>query len=290
MFEENLQQIIFNPLATKLAIIFGGICLFYFTIKFLQKKFLIKIKDIDSRYKVKKISSFFYYFLVTLLIAIVFSDKIRGLSIAFGVAGAGVAFALQEVITSIAGWVAIMFGGLYKSGDRIQIGAVKGDVMDIGVLRTTIMEIGDWVDGDLYNGKIVYISNNFVFKEPVFNYSSDFPFLWDELKICLSHGSNYEKAKEILRLASKEVEDEITIESRKKWELMQRKFLLEDAKLEPLITMSANENSVDFTLRYIVNYKKRRVTKDELFTKILSEIEKTKGEVAFSTSILRLVR
>jgi hypothetical protein len=26
--------------------------------------------------------------------------------------------------------------------------------MDIGVLRTTIMETGQWVDGDLYNGRI----------------------------------------------------------------------------------------------------------------------------------------
>jgi small-conductance mechanosensitive channel len=58
-------------------------------------------------------------------------------------------------------------------GDRVQLGGIKGDVMDIGVLRTTIMETGQWVDGDLYNGRIVA---SYVFKEPVFNYSGDFPF------------------------------------------------------------------------------------------------------------------
>jgi small-conductance mechanosensitive channel len=31
-------------------------------------------------------------------------------------------------------------GGFYNSGDRVQLGGIKGDVMDIGVLRTTIME------------------------------------------------------------------------------------------------------------------------------------------------------
>jgi hypothetical protein len=36
--------------------------------------------------------------------------------------------------------------------------------MDIGVLRTTIMETGQWVDGDLYNGRIVLIANSYVFK------------------------------------------------------------------------------------------------------------------------------
>jgi small-conductance mechanosensitive channel len=69
-----------------------------------------------------------------------------------------------------------MFGGFYNSGDRVQLGGIKGDVMDIGVLRTTIMETGQWVDGDLYNGRIVLIAASF-FKEPVFNYSGDFPFM-----------------------------------------------------------------------------------------------------------------
>jgi small-conductance mechanosensitive channel len=65
----------------------------------------------------------------------------------------------------------------YNTGDRVQLGGIKGDVMDIGVLRTTIMETGQWVDGDLYNGRIVLIANSYVFKEPVFNYSGDFPFM-----------------------------------------------------------------------------------------------------------------
>ena len=57
-------------------------------------------------------------------------------------AGAGIAFALQEVIASIAGWVAMSFGRFYKIGDRVQLGGIKGDVIDIELLRTTIMECG----------------------------------------------------------------------------------------------------------------------------------------------------
>jgi small-conductance mechanosensitive channel len=67
-----------------------------------------------------------------------------------------------------------MLGEFYNTEDRVQLGGIKGDVMDIGVLRTTIMETGQWVDGDLYNGRIVLIANSYVFKEPVFNYSADF--------------------------------------------------------------------------------------------------------------------
>lgn len=52
----------------------------------------------------------------------------------------------------------------YKTGDRVKLGGIKGEVMDIGVLRTTIMETGQWVDGDLYNGRIVLVVNSFVLK------------------------------------------------------------------------------------------------------------------------------
>jgi small-conductance mechanosensitive channel len=78
-------------------------------------------------------------------------------------------------------------------GDRVQLGGIKGDVMDIGVLRTTIMETGQWVDGDLYNGRIVLIANSYVLKS--LYYSGDFPFLWDEIKIPIQYGSDYEKQK-----------------------------------------------------------------------------------------------
>jgi small-conductance mechanosensitive channel len=139
-----------------------------------------RVSDTTSRYRVRKVISFAGYAIGLTTILVIFSDRLGGLTVAFGVAGAGVAFALQEVIASVAGWVAIMFGGFYRIGDRVQLGGIKGDVIDIGVIRTTLMEIGEWVKGDLYSGRIVRIANSFVFKEPVFNYSGDFPFLWDE--------------------------------------------------------------------------------------------------------------
>ena len=163
-----------------------------------------------------------------ILITIVYSNKLGGFAIALGVAGAGIAFVLQEVITSFAGWLTILFGGFYKTGDRVQLGGIKGDVMDIGVLRTTIMEIGNWVDADLYNGIIVLITNSFVF-----NYSGDFPFLWDEIKIPIQYGSNYEQAKNLLIDIAKRTVGDLTDKSQEKWNSLQKEFLLEDAQTTP---------------------------------------------------------
>lgn len=167
--EEQLKEILFDPTIGKITTIIVGIAVIWIIIKAIQRSLFSKIKDNDNRYRAKKFSGFIGYFFTILLITIVYSDKLGGLTVALGVAGAGIAFALQEVIASFAGWLAILFGGFYKTGDRVELGGIKGDVMDIGVLRTTIMEIGKWVDGDLYNGRIVLVANSFVFKEPVYN-------------------------------------------------------------------------------------------------------------------------
>ncbi|MCG9911469.1 MAG: mechanosensitive ion channel family protein [Flavobacteriales bacterium] len=287
--EEQIKQLLFNPAVGKIASIFIGIAFIWIIVKVVQKNLFSKIKDNDNRYRAKKFGSFIGYFLTILLVTIVFSDKLGGLTVAFGVAGAGIAFALQEVIASFAGWLAIMFGGFYKSGDRVQLGGIKGDVMDIGVLRTTIMETGQWVDGDLYNGRIVLIANSFVFKEPVFNYSGDFPFLWDEIKIPIQYGSNYDKTKEILEKVGIEIAGDLTRQSREKWNEMQTKYRLEDAQTEPMVSLIANDNWVEYTLRYVVSYKKRRATKTALFTNILKQIEATNGEIKFASATFHLV-
>jgi small-conductance mechanosensitive channel len=258
--EEQIKSLLYNPTIGKLATLFIGIAIIWLIIKFIQKKLFTKIDDIDNRYKAKKFGTFVGYLLTIIFITVVYSNKL-----------------------------AIMFGDFYKTGDRVQLGGIKGDVMDIGVLRTTIMETGQWVDGDLYNGRIVLIANSYIFKEPVFNYSGDFPFLWDEIKVPIQYGSNYEKATQILNNVGREVAGDLTDESRKKWHALQKKYLLEESQTEPMVSLIANDNWVEFTLRYVVRYNKRRVTKTELFTKLLQQIEATNGEIKFASATFQIV-
>ena len=127
------------------------------------------------------------------------------------------------------------------------------------------------------------------FKEPVFNYSGDFPFLWDEIKIPIQFGSNYEKTTEILKRIGQDVAGDLTNRSKEEWNSLQKKYLLEDAQTEPMVSLIVNDNWVEFTLRFVVDYKKRRLTKTQLFTKILTEIEGTKGEIKFASATFQVV-
>lgn len=193
---------------------------------------------------------------------------------------------------SIAGWIAITFGQFYKIGNRIQLAGITGDVIDIRVLRTTLMECGQWINGDQYNGRIVRVSNSFVFKEPVFNYSADFPFLWDEISLPIKYGCEYKLTREIIMQIAYEVVGNYVKFAREEWKEMVKKYMIEDAKVEPMVTIAANDNWVEFTLRYVVDYKLRRSVKDTLFMRILEEFDKTAGkvEIASTSTDIRLLQ
>ena len=247
------------------------------------------VKDSQARYRIRKVSAFISYLVIILFLALVFKDRLGGLAIALGVAGVGIAFALQEVVTSIAGWAAINFANFYKTGDRIQLGGIKGDVIDIGILRTTLMELGEWVKSDLYTGRIVRIANSFVFKEPVFNYSGDFPFLWDEITVPVTYASDHRLAREILEKIIHTVIEEYSAFAKRAWKDIVKKYLIEEAMIDPVVTLVCTDNWIEFTMRYITDFKLRRSTKNRLFSLILEEFEKTRGRVKIASTTMQLV-
>ncbi len=154
------------------------------------------------------------------------------------------------------------------------------------MLRTTLMETGQWISGDSYNGRIVRVANSFVFKEPVFNYSADFPFLWDEIMVPIKYGSDYRLARRILGRVGAEVVGQYARSAERKWEGMTSRYLIEPASVHPMVTMVANQNWLEFTLRYVVDYKQRRITKDKLFVRILEQIDQTGDKVGIAASTL----
>jgi small-conductance mechanosensitive channel len=185
------------------AAIIGVLCI-HAVFRVLEQTLPRRFGRADSRYKVRKFVVFSGYLLILLFLAILFEDRLERLSFAVGVAGAGVAVALQDVLASIAGAFSIGFSKLYAVGDRVQIGDTRGDVIDIGLLRTTLLETGNWVSRDLYNGRIVRIPNSTVLKGSVFNYSQGFHFIWDEIKVLLTTTSDFQLAREMLLRVAKE--------------------------------------------------------------------------------------
>ena len=285
---DQLKLYINNPVIQQLLFVVLGVVIILVIARLVKSIIPKYISDNNRKYRMRKFVTYLTYMIVVILILVIYSNKLTGLTVFLGVAGAGIAFALQEVIASIAGFIAINFSNFYNVGDRVMLGGIKGDVIDIGVLRTSIMQIGDWVSGDLYNGKIVSISNSFIFKEPVFNYSGDFPFLWDEVNIPIKTNGDYKYAEEVFQNLLDEVQGDYAKSATVKWAKMTEKYQLENARVMPMVTMSFDENWINFNLRFVVDYKKRRGTKDIISKKALDAIRNSDGRIEVASAAMNI--
>jgi small-conductance mechanosensitive channel len=261
-----------------------GIIIIHAAFRVLEQTLPRRFGRADARYKVRKFVVFSGYVSILVFLAFVFEDRLSRLSFAVGVIGAGVAVALQNVLASFAGAFSIGFSKLYAVGDRVQIGDIQGDVIDIGLLRTTLMETGSWVSGDLYNGRIVRIPNSAVLKGSVFNYSQGFQFIWDEIKARFTTSSDCQLAREMLLRTAKEAIGEYMVEAQTSWKAMSDYYRSENPPLEPTVALVVYAGSLEFTVSYVIDYTKRTAMKDQLFTKIVEEVSKSKGRLQWAPS------
>ncbi|MCL5128279.1 MULTISPECIES: mechanosensitive ion channel family protein [unclassified Algibacter] len=249
-----------------------------------------KVTDTDARYKSQKGIEIIGYIVLIILSFSYFTGNIKDFTLAIGLFTAGIAFTLQELILSVAGSLYIFIVKVYKPGDRIEINGIKGDVIDVNSMHTTMMEIGQWVSSDNYSGRIVKLSNAFVFKGPIYNYSQDFPFIWDEFNLPIKYGSDIELAKSIVIKIASEILSEHTINSKSKWNEVVNKYYIEDAVVDPTLAITLNDNWIQFNLRYIVDYKKRRITKHILNNDIYKALEKTNGKVLLASTTIEIIK
>lgn len=255
----------------------------------LINKFLVRyinktIKDSHIQYNARKGLKFVEIVVIIISLFLIFTQELKQFNITVGLIGAGIAIALQNMIMSLAGWFSIAFGQYFKIGDRIEINGIMGDVIDIDFFYTTIMECGQWIGADLYNGRIVKINNNKIINNPLYNYSLDFAFVWDEIKIPISYTSNVKLVQNILYDVVIEISENFIDDAEVIWKKLKKKYLLHETKLNSAVTIVVSDKFLEFTLRYIVDYKRRREIKDLIYNKLMQKFEEHKDQVDISTS------
>jgi small-conductance mechanosensitive channel len=284
-----LQHAVSLTLLEKCIAAIVGILFIHATFQVLEQTLPRRFGRADARYKVRKFIVFSGYLSILLFLTILFEDRLGRLSFALGIAGAGVAVALQDVLASIAGAFSIGFSKLYAVGDRVQIGDTRGDVIDIGLLRTTVLETGNWVSRDLYNGRIARIPNSTVLKGPIFNYSQGFRFIWDEIRVVFTTDSDCQLAREMLLRVAKEVIGEYLVRAQASWKVMSENYQSENPPLEPTVSLAVNGGSLEFGVSFVVDYTKRTAVRDRLFTKIVEEVSKSDGRLEWASSGVTVV-
>lgn len=228
-------------------------------------------KNVKTRYQWKRTISFIFPFLGLILVGSVWLQAFRQFGAFLGLFSAGLAIALKDPLTNLAGWFFILFRHPFIVGDRIQIGEHAGDVIDIRLFQFTILEINNWVEADQSTGRIIHLPNGKVFTEPQMNYSTGFDYIWNEMPVRLTFESNWEKAKNILQdIANRKTENIDRAAEREIFEAS-KNFMIHYTHLTPYVYTSIKEFGVQLTVRYLCNPRKRRGTENEIWQEILNQ-------------------
>ena len=223
------------------------------------------------------------------LLSIWFDDPAR-LATALGLIGAGLAFALQRVITAFAGYVVILRGNNFTVGDRISMGGVRGDVLALGFMQTTLLEMGVapgsdagpsvWVKSRQFTGRIVTVTNAKIFDEPVYNYTRDFPFIWEELTVPIRYEDDRAAVEQVmLDTARQHALDPETI-SDAAVHALERRFDLRRLDFAPKVYYRLTSNWLELTLRFVFRDHGTRAVKDLMTRDILAALDERGIKVA----------
>lgn len=229
--------------------------------------------DLYRRYWAGKIAKYAIVAVALVALIMVWAPLGGRLSVILGFATAGIAFAMQEVIGALFGWLNILTGRIYTVGDRVEMGGVRGDVMDISPLRTTMLEIGrgvaaagspTTVTARQPTGRVVSISNKKTFTDPVFNYSSHFEWMWDELTFTVPYEADWHAAERIVREEVDRRDAEARERGERELSRIANRYVLAQADIEPATYVRAETCWIAITARFVAHVRSARSVKDDI--------------------------
>ena len=230
-----------------------------------------------------------------ILLASIWFDQPKSLTTVAGLVSAGLAFALQKVITSFAGYFLILRGNNFTVGDRIVMGGVRGNVIALGFFQTTIMEMGEpdsvqgaepamWVKSRQFTGRIVTVANSRIFDDPVYNYTRDFPFIWEEMTIPIAYRDDRQRAEQILIDSAKRHAANPHAMDPGALRHLQHHYEITLEDFTPRVYMRLTDNWVELTVRLLVPDHGIRGIKDAMAREVIAGLDDAGIGIASATS------
>lgn len=245
-----------------------------------------RTKDIGTRYHWRKFATYITFGLMVFIVGSMWFSGFYSLSTYLGLVSAGVAIALQTPLTNLAGWFFILWRRPFHVGDRIEIGDVKGDVIDQRIFMFSLMEIGNRVNAEQSTGRVMHVPNGKVFSEPLANYTDGFQYIWNEIPVLLTFESDWKKAKVILTNIIAKRGEEISKSAEKQIRQTAGRMMIYVGTLTPIVYTSVKDSGVLLTIRYLCNPRRRRGSEQEIWEDILSAFEES-GNIDFAYPTMR---
>jgi small-conductance mechanosensitive channel len=146
-----------------------------------------------------------------------------------------------------------------------------------------------WVRSRQFTGRIVTVTNDKVFDEPVYNYTREFPFIWEEISVPIPYRADRAQAEAILLTCTSEHVEALDQASQPVRRALERRYFVNLDELTPRVFYRLTDNWLELTVRFIVGDHAIRDAKDSIAREVLRRFDAAGIELASAThEIVRL--
>ncbi len=224
----------------------------------------------------KRRASYLTSFVLILGLFVLWLPSLGNILALFSIVATAFVIVNKELFLNFSGWIYIIFRRPLEIGNRISIGDYSGDVIDIRIMEFSMIEVAPKEEGGQSSGRIIRIPNSFLFVHPLINSSKEFAFIWNELKICLSPDSDWEKALLIVEKTA-EIHQELFLDNNENILHSEKKYDIRYKNLRPRVYIEAKKEFIQITLRHLSHPRQAREISDTLWRDILTGFKKSKN-------------
>ena len=124
-----------------------------------------------------------------------------------------------------------------------------------------------------YTGRLVTVTNGVIFKEPVYNYTREFPYLWEEIVLPVTYDADRDRVEQILLSAARRHAVVDDPDAHRTLSTLRSRYALADASLNPAVYWRITDNWLELSLRFLVAHRGVREVKDRISRDILTELD-----------------
>lgn len=181
--------------------------------------------------------------LLALTLLIIWSTEIQTFAISLAALAVAIAVALKELIMCFTGGLMLSFQQTFKVGDRIEIGGVRGDVIDSNIFMTRMLEIGPHDLTHQYTGRAITIPNSLFLGEKTINESFMHKYVLHVFVVPLTRDEDWKRAEEIMLASARQECAAFQQGAKKNMEKLARSEGLEEPSVEPRVRFHLSPNN-----------------------------------------------
>ncbi|MBM2886606.1 mechanosensitive ion channel [Chromobacterium phragmitis] len=192
-------------------------------------------------------------------IGFIWANELQTLAVSMLAFAAALILATKELIMCLSGGVVRQMSDSYGLGDHIEIGTVRGRVVDIGLLSTTVMEIGPNHSSHQMTGRALTFPNSLLLSTPVIRENYMGEYVMHIINVPLAYTVPPAQAERLLMAAAENTCLPHMELARQHMEEMAKRYLVDIPSVEPRISIQPfDEKRYQLILRIAIPARERQ--------------------------------